>query len=45
MDKLREDIYGEDNYEFDYTRLEADMQPEQTPLASQVSGSSQNIFS
>lgn len=43
MDRLREDVYGEDNYEFDYTRLESEMQPEQTPLASQVNN--QNIFS
>lgn len=43
MDRLREDVYGEDNYEFDYTRLESEMQPEQTQLASQVNN--QNIFS
>lgn len=46
LDKLREDMYGEGSYEFDYTRLDADLQPEKTDLAQQVSDNPNgNIFS
>ena len=41
LDKLRQDVYGEDSYDFDYTRLDADFKPEDTDFRKRINDSSQ----